>query len=197
MKKPASLELVKRSEEEDDYAHALAEAMEGDESSARQLLHGFLSAVEQGKPIPAPILHYLYSAFAAYLQKREPKERPGPLEHLLFLARGRGQPQGSKIRVQGGRIYTDVAIAALFNILLKRGMTRAETLARLGDEGPRQICPARTVEQYVAENNALPDWTATELRRLIRDEREGAKSSLTAEHRDRLAIQKSARNPRK
>lgn len=183
-------------EEEKYYAEALAalKGPEGDESDARELLNGFLSAVEQRQAIPGPILEYLYAAFASYLSNRqEPKERPGPLERALLLTKGRGRPDGSsRTRIKEGRIYTDTAIAALFNLLLKRGKARADALAALED----RICPARSVEQYATNNNCLKNWTPAELRRLIRDEREIAKSSLTESQRQ-LIIQGRQKKSRK
>jgi hypothetical protein len=167
-------------EEENYYAEALKGAKKGNDSDARELLQGFLSAVEQKQPIPGPILEYLYAAFASYLSaKLEPKDRPGPLEKALYLTRGSGAPEGARIRVREGRIYTDVAIAALFNLLARR-MARKDALAMMEEHS---ISPSRTTEQYAAENNSLKEWPPADLRRLIRDERELAKRSLDERQR--------------
>ncbi len=173
------------------YAWSLSRAREGkDESFGRDLLHGFCSAVEQGEAIPKPILEYLYAGIAAYLSGEQ------ALERALFLVNRRGSPESERIIVRAAqatkrrkpvpRIYTGLVIAALFQILTKRGAKRDSALALLED---RHI-PERSAERYCASYNALPAYTPAELRRLIRDAREVAKHDLTSEQRARLTAKK-------
>jgi hypothetical protein len=152
----------------------------GDLTYAEDLLHGFCSAIEQKQEIPKAIREYLYGAFAAYLANGT------PIDKALCLAAGRGRPEGSGIRVADGRIYTNVVIAALCNILVKRGSIQDQALRLLAERG---ICPTRTTEEYLADCNSLADddWTIERLRRLIRDEREIAKKHLELAQREAIA----------
>ncbi len=165
------------------FARAFRDARQGkDDSCGRDLLHGFCSAVEQREAIPAPILEYLYAGITAYLAGER------DLEGALFLKNAKGRPDNSnRIRIRDGRIYTGLVIAALLQILIKRGMKREAALALLED---RNVCPERTAERYSKERNALPDYTTGELRRMIRDAREVEKCELSSEQRERLTAKK-------
>ena len=184
---PPDFQAVVDGDPEDYYAWSLRRAREkgGDGTHAEDLLHGFCSAIEQGKPIPRPILDFLHAGFAAFLTGNK------KLESALLLTKQRGRPDdSSRIRIRDGRIYTSVVIAALLQIMIKQGRGLGAREAALAILEERRIAPARSAERYNALHNFLADsdWTPQRLRALIRDERQVAKGGkdLTKEQRKKL-----------
>lgn len=174
---PRAYEDAINDDPDDYYAWSLRRARaKGGRTYAEDLLHGFCSAIEQKREIPAPILEYLYAAFAAFLSGER------QLPDALLLSTPRGRPKASKpIRTRRGRLVTPVIATALLNILIKRGRLKTAALDLLEEKG---IAPRRSLERWDSENSLLAEFTTSALRQLIRDERETAKLELSAKNQD-------------
>lgn len=189
---PADLLKAIAEDPERYYSLGHQAARAGDHTAARDMLYGFCEAVDNGKPVPTPILQYLASAFNAYLAVApDAKERAGRMEHALLLVKRRGNPGARDVVISSGRIYTDVAIAAILQLLLRRGKRSRDSYVRLLEA--RRVSSVSTITRYEKEYSSLPDWSSQELRDHIRIEREAAKQHLSEQEREQIKKQRSRR----
>lgn len=137
------------------FARSLYHARERqDPSYAADLLHGFLSAIEQGKALPPAVAEYLYSGIRAYLIDGT------PLEKALLLTAPASRPEGTHAR---SPIW---AVATLYLYVKRDGMNKTRAKEKLEDD---HHIPQRNIERYDSELNLIREMDVQALEQLAAD----------------------------
>ena len=119
-------------EDPDGFFNWHSERAEQYPASAREVLHGFCAAIQERKPVPAPILDYLCAAFADYLsgEKR--------IQNALHLNTPAHRPHGRTAEPD------PITAVAGLHLLVRRGIKKQEAKKLISDLG---VSP-RNLERY-------------------------------------------------
>lgn len=137
---------------EDFYRWNLKRAKAGDVSSAKELLHGFLSYLDQKEPFPDAILEFLSDGIDSYLRDAIPLEKG---LHLIAPAH----------RKKGVPTCDPIPLVAEIYLLMKK--------KKIGKEKAKEMVwsargvAVRVLEQYDKEWNLIRDFSIEELERLM------------------------------
>lgn len=135
------------------YAHRYAEARNGDQTAAIELLREFVAAVNTRQPVSRIILEYLAMAFGEYLG--DPAKH---LEDALLLTRPKHRPRGHPQDPVS-------AVAAMYLAMKRDGMSKSDAKLRVCD--CRHI-EQRTLENYDRDNALVRKWDVATLEMMAR-----------------------------
>jgi hypothetical protein len=144
------------------YKWNMDQARKGNDGAARELLDGFCCAVQEGKPIPRPIVDFLFRGLIRYL------DEDVPLEKALHLNRPKHRPRGV-VTVDPVR-----AVATVYLLMkrdeLPKGRALEATCRRLG-------VSRRNLERFDSRLKLIRDFDVAELETMSQAVAKSARSA--------------------